>query len=336
MKDTDSKKRIIFVDDEPKVLNGIRRSLVQQQNKWDMVFATSGTEALKALSGPQVDVLVTDIAMPGINGLDLVKHTNKEHPNTKCIVLTGTADLKLTEQLINSASVFRFYTKPYSAELLSEGIADALESKVIDPAVPRRTEDEEFELGVLDKIPTGVLVASENGHIQFMNQSAAKVLSKNNAIGVGPSDMLKGQTPDQSKQLLGLIKDVAASSFEETRGLTLTDPENGESLHFIISAYRDDSVIAFITDPSETPLPDAKLIGELFHLTPSESNLTERLVKGDSVKEAASMLGITEQSARTYLKNVLSKLSVSRQAELVSKILSTSLPARSFNHFSQT
>lgn len=326
MNDANGRKRVIFVDDEPRVLNGIRRALVQRRDEWEMVFVVSGTEALDVLSGTHVDVLVTDIAMPRINGLDLVKHTNMEHPNTKCIVLTGTADLKLAEQLINSASVFRFYTKPYSAELLSEGIADALKSKAIDPAVPFRSEDEEFELGILDKISTGVLVASENGRIQFMNQSAAKVLSKNNAIGVGPSDMLKGQTPDQSKQLLGLIKDVATSRFEETRGLTLTDPESGESLHFIFSAHRDDSVIVFLTDPSETPLPDAKLIGELFHLTPSESNLTERLVKGDSIKEAATALGITEQSARTYLKNILSKMSAGRQAELLRRILLTNLP----------
>lgn len=328
MERSDNKAKILFVDDEPKILNGIRRTLVQRQKEWDMTFLPSGSEALAHLSQFQVDVLVTDIAMPGISGLGLVKKANADHPSTQCIVLTGTADLKLAEQLINSASVFRFYTKPYSADLLSEGIADAIGSQRNVSAISLLQEAGNLEKGVLNKIPTGVLVAASDGQIQFMNQSAANTLNKNNVVGLGNDDRLKGQTPDQTNEILDLLKDVTTSNMEETRGLTLVDPEGGESLLFIFSAYRSNAVLIFITDPSETPLPDAKLIGELFGLTASESNLAERLVKGDSVKEAAVHLGLTEQSVRTYLKNVLSKMSVRRQSELISRILSTSLPSK--------
>ena len=85
--------RVVFVDDEPKVLQGLERMLRPLRAEWTMSFATGGREALDLLEQSRVDVLVTDMRMPGMNGaessLDEVK---RRHPHVVRIVLSGQAD----------------------------------------------------------------------------------------------------------------------------------------------------------------------------------------------------------------------------------------------------
>ena len=66
------KKRILFVDDEPNVLSGLRRSLRGQRKLWDMEFAGSGQEALAKADEIHLDAVVTDMRMPGIDGAELL------------------------------------------------------------------------------------------------------------------------------------------------------------------------------------------------------------------------------------------------------------------------
>ena len=62
-------KRILFVDDEPKVLEGIQRMLRPMRHEWDMVFAQSGQEALSILAEQPADVVVSDMRMPRMDGV---------------------------------------------------------------------------------------------------------------------------------------------------------------------------------------------------------------------------------------------------------------------------
>ena len=64
-------KRIVFVDDEPHVLQGLQRMLRPQRAAWQMTFCNSGPEALAALDEGACDVLVSDMRMPGMTGAQL-------------------------------------------------------------------------------------------------------------------------------------------------------------------------------------------------------------------------------------------------------------------------
>ena len=72
--------RILFVDDEPRVLEGLRRMLHSLRNDWEMKFVTSGAEAMQCLAETQFDVLVTDVRMPEMTGVELLQEVIKQHP----------------------------------------------------------------------------------------------------------------------------------------------------------------------------------------------------------------------------------------------------------------
>jgi putative nucleotidyltransferase with HDIG domain len=84
--------RILFVDDEPRVLDGLRRMLHGQRESWDMEFAPGGAAALAQLDATPFDVLVTDMRMPGMDGAALLAEVAQRWPATIRIVLSGQTD----------------------------------------------------------------------------------------------------------------------------------------------------------------------------------------------------------------------------------------------------
>ncbi|MFT5731713.1 MAG: putative nucleotidyltransferase with HDIG domain [Planctomycetota bacterium] len=113
-------KRILFVDDEQSILNGLQRILHKQRHVWDMQFATSGKDALAAMDLEPFDVVVTDMRMPGMNGAELLREVKARHPRTVRIVLSGHAGM---EAIMQSVSVsHQFLTKPCEAEALRAAV----------------------------------------------------------------------------------------------------------------------------------------------------------------------------------------------------------------------
>jgi putative nucleotidyltransferase with HDIG domain len=108
--------RILFVDDEPNVLEGLRRMLYSLRNEWDMKFVSSGTEALRCLSAAPFDVLVTDVRMPGMNGIELLQEVIQRHPQVIRMVLSGTADIELTMQCVSLSH--QYLLKPCDSQTL--------------------------------------------------------------------------------------------------------------------------------------------------------------------------------------------------------------------------
>jgi HD-like signal output (HDOD) protein len=106
-------KRILFVDDESRVLDGLRRILYEERKHWDMQFAAGGEEALQACEAGRFDVVVTDMRMPGMNGIALLSQLRDRYPSTARIVLSGYSEAGLATQVVSLAH--RFLVKPCSS-----------------------------------------------------------------------------------------------------------------------------------------------------------------------------------------------------------------------------
>jgi putative nucleotidyltransferase with HDIG domain len=125
-------KRVMFVDDEPRVLDGLRRMLHKQRNDWDMVFVNSGQEALRELEGSRFDVLVSDMRMPQMDGAALLTQVQKRYPAVVRIVLSGHSDMEAALRAVPVAH--QFLAKPCNPETLVEVIrrASGLQELLID------------------------------------------------------------------------------------------------------------------------------------------------------------------------------------------------------------
>jgi putative nucleotidyltransferase with HDIG domain len=121
------KRHLLFVDDEINVLEGLRRMLRGQQSEWDMHFAGSGVEALQIMETTPMDIIVADITMPGMNGIQLLEQVTDRYPNIIRMILSGYAEANL---IMKSVGVTHQYlSKPCSPEILKSAITQAVESK---------------------------------------------------------------------------------------------------------------------------------------------------------------------------------------------------------------
>jgi response regulator RpfG family c-di-GMP phosphodiesterase len=117
--------RILCVDDEPKVLEGLERVM---HRKCALLTAGSGEEALRILAGPEpIDIIVSDMRMPRMNGAALLAECRKRSPDTVRLLLTGQADLESAISAVNDGHVFRFLTKPCPPAVLLEALTAALD-----------------------------------------------------------------------------------------------------------------------------------------------------------------------------------------------------------------
>jgi response regulator RpfG family c-di-GMP phosphodiesterase len=117
--------RILIVDDEENILNSLKRLL--RKEPYEILTAIDGEEGLKILDDHQVDLIVSDLKMPQMNGVEFLKRAKEKNPVPLRIMLTGHADLKSVVDAIDQGEVYRFLLKPWNDEELKMTIRQALD-----------------------------------------------------------------------------------------------------------------------------------------------------------------------------------------------------------------
>jgi len=116
--------RILYVDDEPINLELLQLTFI---NEFDIVTAISATEGLELLDlHPEIQVVISDLRMPGINGLDFIKAVKSKNRDRVCMLLTGFMESEVMLEGFNKELIFRYLMKPWSRDELLETILDAL------------------------------------------------------------------------------------------------------------------------------------------------------------------------------------------------------------------
>ncbi len=116
---------VLFVDDELRILAAINRML--RRERYRKLFASSAKEALQIIDKEPVHVLVTDLRMPEMDGLALIKEVKKRKPDIVRVVLSGYSQVPTLLAAINEGDVLRYLTKPWnSEEEFKKAIRDAI------------------------------------------------------------------------------------------------------------------------------------------------------------------------------------------------------------------
>lgn len=224
---------VLFVDDEKQVLRGLERMLDAAEVEWECAFANSGAEALQRLAeGNDIDTVVTDMKMPGMDGAELLQKISETYPHVVRIVLSGEAD---KESIFRAVSpMHQYLSKPCDAENLKTTIHRATElrnmlhsdslAKVVGsisklPSVPSVYKQVIEELHKEDSTTSGI------GEIISQDVSmTAKILQLTNSSVFGLRNPVK--SVGQAATLLGaeMIKSLVltAGVFSEFDGIEPT------------------------------------------------------------------------------------------------------------------
>lgn len=121
--DGSSKPKVMFVDDEERILNTMRALF---RSKYDVVTTTDANEALAMLKKEHYDLIVSDQRMPIMKGVDLLRLAKDCAPNTVRVLLTGFSDLADLMGSINEGEIFRFVSKPWDNQELTQIVEDGV------------------------------------------------------------------------------------------------------------------------------------------------------------------------------------------------------------------
>ena len=125
---SDIKKSVLIVDDEEDLTWSISRGLSKDTDQYEVICVNSGSNALSILEERSVDLVVTDLRMPGVSGMKLLKEIKSHYPDIKVIVMTAYGSLEIKEVLEHSGTK-GYIEKPFEINELRKLIHHYLDAQ---------------------------------------------------------------------------------------------------------------------------------------------------------------------------------------------------------------
>lgn len=122
--ETEELKKILYVDDEKVNLELFRLNFKKEYN---VITCLSGEEGLEKVKQENIKVVISDLRMPGMNGIEMIEEIKKWDPSIICLLLTAYIEPQVMLKAINEEIVFRYITKPWKKDELKSSIELAFE-----------------------------------------------------------------------------------------------------------------------------------------------------------------------------------------------------------------
>jgi len=262
---TQQKVKVLFVDDEPAALAGLKLTLAKL---YDVRVASSGQLGLDALKHePDIAVVISDMRMPEMDGAEFLAKVREQTPDAVRMLLTGHADMDAAARAVNDGRVFRFLTKPCDSHAMRDAMAAAVQMHQLITA----------EKVLLQKTLVGSVKAVVNVLGLTNPEALGRAMRIKNKAGIAAQSL---SSQDRwGVEFAALFSQIAAASLpEETvtklyRGAQLSSAENAQ-LMAAIEAIK--GVLAEV--PRLEPVTN--ILGELMELA-------RRPIKGEQVEVRA-------------------------------------------------
>lgn len=210
--------RIIFVDDEPYILRGLKDALRKQRRSWDMTFVESGQQALDYLSQNSVDIIVSDMRMPQMDGAVLLETVRDLYPHMTRLVLSGHSE---RDQLLRASAVAQQYlSKPCDGQVLRDSLASLVSARERSPG--RAVQE---MVGRLDGLTS--VGAMHQELMQFTaggsspKEALAILLNQDSGLAMRVTELSGQAFPELDFPLESNEKIVDALGFERVRAIAL-------------------------------------------------------------------------------------------------------------------
>ena len=212
-------RRLLFVDDEPALLDGLRRSLYRAQKSWDMTFVASGALAISELERRPYDVIVADMRMARLDGAQLLERACESAPDTVRIVLSGYCERSETLRLVPLAH--RYLAKPCPAARLQQTIENSLQLRELirNPAARAM-------VGQIRTIPTIPTVYARLRELLAQEatsaEQVAELIARDSAVAAKVLQVANSAFFRQVRDICSLEQAVVHLGFDVIRTLVLS------------------------------------------------------------------------------------------------------------------
>jgi response regulator RpfG family c-di-GMP phosphodiesterase len=187
--------RILCVDDEPNILSSLRR-LFRAQG-YQVLTAESGKEGLEIIERENVDVVISDMRMPEMNGARFLEHVRERRPEALRLLLTGYADIQSILEAINRGEIYRYITKPWDDNDIALIVRHALERKAL--------EEEKKRLEALTQLQNEELKELNAGLEAKVEQRTAELKKAHDSL-IASNEKLKNNYLTSIKVFSNLIE----------------------------------------------------------------------------------------------------------------------------------
>ena len=227
------KPRILVVDDEERIQTACQRLLAQEG--CDVAVADNGIQGLKMIEEDHFDIVLLDLMMPGLSGLEVLEDVKARHPDTVIIVITGYATLEHSIESMKRGA-FDFLAKPFAPQDLRVVIAKAIE--FIRTLQDIASEKSRMRV-MINTLRDGVLTTDHQKRIALANPAFLKLMDchKKSVIGNRVSEVIKDDT------VLAMIDEALDQPldqyFEITDEICLGDPKDPLTIGVRCIPFRD-------------------------------------------------------------------------------------------------
>jgi two-component system phosphate regulon sensor histidine kinase PhoR len=185
--------RILIVDDDPALLEALPEALRLRMRGLTVETCDSAPGALGKIAHEDYDAIVTDIKMPGMDGLALLDEIQKMRPETPTILITGHGEHDLAVQALRRGA-YDYIQKPIDRDYFTASLARAIEKRGLARHIELQRLELERHSHVLEHVGDGVFVVDRDGVVQFWNLAAEQItgIAHEQAVGKPAHELLGG------------------------------------------------------------------------------------------------------------------------------------------------
>ncbi|MGK5079359.1 HD domain-containing phosphohydrolase [Janthinobacterium sp. HLX7-2] len=239
---------ILCVDDEPNILSSLRRLF--RPHGYRVLTADSGAAGLALLENDTVDLVISDMRMPHMDGAQFLAQVRQRWPGTMRLLLTGYADVDSILDAINKGEIYRYVTKPWDEGDIVLVVRHALERRALEQ----------------DKVRLEALTASQNAQLKALNASLEeKVAKRTEQLKLshdelqGANDKLKATFVTTIKVFSTLIEMRGGKLAGHARRVAELSRKLAQALGLEAQEARDVFIAALLKDIGKLSLSDALL-----------------------------------------------------------------------------
>ena len=185
--------QILIVDDDPALLAALPEALRLRMNGVEIYTCESGFAALEKIKEQDYDVVVSDIKMPGMDGLQLLSAIKELRPGTPTVLITGHGERDLAIQALRGGA-YDFVQKPIDRDYFVASLERAIQVRKLGRHVAEQRLDLERDARVLEHVDRGVFLVDQGGVITYWNPAARAItgIDPEAVIGRCATDALPG------------------------------------------------------------------------------------------------------------------------------------------------